>query len=326
MAMLSILMSVYNGERFLRETLDSALQQTFRDFELLVIDDGSTDSTPEILSSCRDPRVKFFACPHRGVAPALNRGLELASGEFVAFLDADDLWAPEKLEAQLEALQKHPRAGAAYSWFDLLDENGNRSASKLRPPHSGNVFPELILRNFVGCGSNLLARRPALEVAGRFDESLTHSMDWDLALRLAERFELALVPTAHVLYRRHLQSFSADPGPMEEPTLRILERACDRLPASMQGLRGKARSNVYRYLTHQRLRSLNSRRQSLQAVRFMGHALRGDPACWDPLLISKMLLRIALVLVLSPRWAQRCLGAAKRILRPGARQLLGSRR
>src|SRR4028119_270042 len=122
MPTISVIVSAYNAEQTILETITSVLNQTFSNFELLVINDGSTDRTLELLSTVKDPRLKIFSYPNGGVSVARNRGITQASGEFIAVLDADDLWTVDKLELQLAALQEHPEAGLAYSWAYYMDE------------------------------------------------------------------------------------------------------------------------------------------------------------------------------------------------------------
>ncbi len=116
MPKISIITPAYNAERTILETIESVQNQTFSNFELIVINDGSKDRTLDLLQTIKDERLKIFSYENGGVAIARNRGLSHATGDFIAFIDADDLWTPDKLELQLAALQKHPEAGVAYSW------------------------------------------------------------------------------------------------------------------------------------------------------------------------------------------------------------------
>ena len=116
MSTISVVIPAYNAAKTISETIDSVRRQTFTDFELIVINDGSSDHTAELVNAVADDRLQLFSYENGGLPVARNRGIDRASGEFIAFLDADDLWTPDKLELQLEALQKHPEAGVAYSW------------------------------------------------------------------------------------------------------------------------------------------------------------------------------------------------------------------
>ena len=123
MPTISVIIPIYNAEATILETIESIQQQTFFDWEIVAIDDGSTDGTLELLYSIKDERIKIFSYENSGVAVARNRGIANASGEYIAFLDADDLWTPTKLKSQLAALQNNPKAGVAYSWtYDLYEE------------------------------------------------------------------------------------------------------------------------------------------------------------------------------------------------------------
>lgn len=115
MPSVSVILPAYNAAASIGDSIAAALGQGLRDFELIVVDDGSTDATPEILRGLSDPRLKVLTQPNRGSYPARNAGIRAASGEFIAFLDADDLWTSDKLESQLTALRGQPQAGVAYS-------------------------------------------------------------------------------------------------------------------------------------------------------------------------------------------------------------------
>src|SRR3569832_167033 len=115
MPLVSVIIPVYNGEKTIQYTIESVLKQTCSDFELLVINDGSQDSTLELVSSFQDDRLKVLSYPNAGLAASRNRGIASASGEYLSFIDADDLWTPNKLDSQLKALQENTEAAVAYS-------------------------------------------------------------------------------------------------------------------------------------------------------------------------------------------------------------------
>lgn len=137
---ISVIVPVYNGESTILETLATVEQQTFTDWELLVINDGSCDRTLEQLQTIRDRRLQIFSYPNAGVSVARNRGLAHARGELIAFLDADDLWTADKLELQLAALQQHPQAGVAYSWTQFLIDTTNAIHPATPIWFEGNVY------------------------------------------------------------------------------------------------------------------------------------------------------------------------------------------
>ena len=198
---ISVIIPAYNAEKWVSETIKSVQQQTFSDWEIIVIDDGSSDGTLETLRGIVDERLKVFPYEHGGVSVARNRGLAYSSGEFIAFLDADDLWTPDMLELHLAALQKHPEADVAYCWFYMIDEDGNFLSAYPQVFWEGNVFPQLLDKIFIACGS-IVIRQQAIESVGGFDPRLRHFEDWDYWLRLALHSRFVLVPKYQLLYRR----------------------------------------------------------------------------------------------------------------------------
>jgi glycosyltransferase involved in cell wall biosynthesis len=141
MPLISVIIPAYNAQKTIRETIESVLNQTFKDFEIIVIDDGSQDSTVEIVSAFSDPRLRLFSYPNAGVSATRNRGLAQANSEFISFLDADDLWTPDKLEAQLRALEANPQAAVAYSWTDYIDESSQFLHPGNHPTATGMFIP-----------------------------------------------------------------------------------------------------------------------------------------------------------------------------------------
>jgi len=208
----------FNAATTIRETVSSALNQTYRNLEVIIVDDGSTDQTKALathLAQC-DPRVRYVYKDNGGVASARNRGIAEAQGKFVATLDADDLWYPTKLERQLERLeQSGPETALVYAWCCWIDDRGTVTGSAPPTRIEGNILPEMCLGNVVISGSNALIRREALIAAGGFDESLRSRggqgcEDWKLYLLIAERHKIAMVPEYLVGYRVSPGSMSDD--------------------------------------------------------------------------------------------------------------------
>src|SRR6478672_10157769 len=180
MPLISVIIPVFNGEKTIYETVQSVLNQTFKNIEVIIINDGSQDKTLKIVESIQDNRLKIFSYANAGLAASRNRGINLASGEYISFIDADDLWVPDKLEAQLKALQTNPEAVIAYSWTDYIDEDGKFLYPGSHVTLSGNVYKDLLLNNFLESGSNVLVRQQAFKEFGYFDESLTAAEDWEM--------------------------------------------------------------------------------------------------------------------------------------------------
>jgi glycosyltransferase involved in cell wall biosynthesis len=198
----SVVMAAKNYARFLPAAVESVFAQTAPDWELLVIDDGSTDATPAAVRPyLADRRVRSVRSDRLGQPRAKNLGVGLSRGRLIAFLDADDVWKPTKLEKQLALLNAKPEVGVAFCLRELIDENGNRLPPRpAPPPPRGCVLDAIFVRNFV-CFSSAVVRRGVLDRVGGFDPNLDLSIDYDLWLRAARHCEFDYVPEELVLYR-----------------------------------------------------------------------------------------------------------------------------
>ena len=198
----SVLMPAFDRERFIGEAIESVLAQTFRDFELVVVDDGSRDGTVRVVESHRDPRIRLERMgENRGIAAARNRALALARGRYVALLDSDDVAHPRRLEQQVRFLREHPRHALVGSWAQRIDEEGRRRAVRRFPCSSREVRARLL---FGRCFTNtsVMARR---DVLARFpyDETLPVGEDLDLWARILREWEGANLPRVLAFYREH---------------------------------------------------------------------------------------------------------------------------
>jgi glycosyltransferase involved in cell wall biosynthesis len=301
MAIISVIIPAYNAENTIKETLNSVFNQTFTDFEIIVIDDGSQDATVELLSNINDPRFRFFSYSNAGQGASRNRGLSHANGEYIAFLDADDLWTCDKLEAQLAALQAHPEAGVAYSWSDCIDENSEFLRRGGHLTVNGNAYANLLLVNFLENGSNPLIRRSAIDEVGDFDESLPPAEDWDFYLRLAARYPFIAVDRPQVLYRVSDRSMSANVKKLEKVSLKVLDRAFNCAPSSLQYLKNFSLGNVYKYLTFKALEGKPERHRALIVIRLFGLALKYDKNLFKTRVFWKILYKVLILFTLSKK-------------------------
>ena len=258
---LSVVMPVRDGERYLREALDSVLGDP-GDFELLAVDDGSTDATPEILRSYADERLRIVRQGREGLVAALNRGVEEAHGSTVARMDADDVSLPSRLERQHAVLAADERIGLVGCGVETIDAAGLATGSWLLPEDDGGLRRRLLLRNPFAHGSVVL-RRAALEAAGGYRGDYGANEDYDLWRRIAREWRLAAVPAVLYRYREHAQAVTKT-GVDERVESR--ERLRDELwrePALLRALRGERDRAERRALVREALR----RRRYVAALR-----------------------------------------------------------
>ena len=222
--LVSVVVAAWNAETTIADTLRSALAQTWRKLEVIVIDDGSTDSTAAIARRFaeQDSRLRVESIANSGPAAARNRAIAMARGAFVAPLDADDLWNPAKIERQLAAALAAPEPpGFVYAWFHLVDAAGNVTGTCGRHRCEGRAVRQLAFKNLVGNGSSALFSRSALVEAGGYPEGLDTGEDHLLQLRVARRHPVVLVPEHLVGYRKLPGSRSADPLEVFEGYMRV---------------------------------------------------------------------------------------------------------
>jgi hypothetical protein len=201
----SVVLPVWNGERFLARAIESVLLQTFDSLELLLIDDGSTDGTAEIARSFaeRDPRVIILTREHRGVVDALNAGIAAARGEYIARMDADDVSFPSRLEKQIEFLDSRPDCVAVGSAVEIIDEIGEHVGTKTFAESHDDIESDLIGGTSAIAHPTVLARRDALIAVGGYELDRYPSEDYDLWIRLVDKGHLANLREPLLAYRRH---------------------------------------------------------------------------------------------------------------------------
>jgi glycosyltransferase involved in cell wall biosynthesis len=199
---ISVVIPAYNQAMYVRQAIQSVLDQTNPDFELVVVDDGSTDETPEIIARIQDPRIRVIRQRNAGLSAARNTGLRESSAPLITFLDSDDYFLPDKLEVLSRHLDNHPEVGLVVGRAKYVDQTGNTIAEQTRTP-PGLVLPALLMANPI-CVSGILLRRTWLESVGVFDETLRACEDWDLWLRLiAAGCQMAWLENPVVAYRLH---------------------------------------------------------------------------------------------------------------------------
>jgi glycosyltransferase involved in cell wall biosynthesis len=227
--LVSVVVATYNYGRYLAGALDSVLGQTLSDFEVIVVDDGSTDETPRIVEGYRnDPRVRYLRTDHLGQPAAKNGGIRAATGRFVAFLDADDQWLPTKLEKQLALFRDDPGLGVVYCRRHWIDERGREFNFEERPPHRGDVLAQVFWRSFI-CFSSSVVRRAVFEDIGLFDETIPLAIDYDLWLRAALKYRFDFVDERLVRYRTGHANLSRRQGERVACVWRIIDKFLNEL-------------------------------------------------------------------------------------------------
>ena len=220
----TVVIPAYNAERFIAETLRSVQAQTFRDFKVLVVDDGSTDRTAHIVDAFGPP-IRRLHQKNGGVSRARNAGSAATSGRFIAFLDADDLWDPPKLERQVELLRSRPDVGFCYAGIRRIGADGGVRQVELAREYE-DLCRELLLNSCVvaSSSSSIMVRRDVLQRAGGYDPALSQCADWDFLIRLSLLARGAALPEALVSYRTFAGNMSSDVSRLERDTFAVLTK------------------------------------------------------------------------------------------------------
>ncbi|MBN1568191.1 MAG: glycosyltransferase [Acidobacteria bacterium] len=226
----SIIMPCYNQGHFLAQAIQSVQDQTFKNWELIIVNDGSSDDTEQVVHGFQDPRIRYIYQNNRGLSAARNAGIRATQALFIALLDSDDLWEPPFLERMLECLDRNPHAAAAYCGYVFIDEHGN----KIGNPCLKTVPPQDFRRTLLNEGnwlvpSAVVCRKHSMEQAGSFDESLGGVADTDLWIRLCKQKTFVGVNSILIRYRLHEASMSRDAERMVSDFQRLTAKICGPL-------------------------------------------------------------------------------------------------
>ncbi len=223
-ALVSIVTATYNMADYIAETLDSILAQDYPHLESIVIDDGSTDNTTEVLAPyVATGRVRVIKQENAGQTVAKNRGIAEARGEFIAFCDADDTWRPDKLTKQVAAFATDPNIGMVFSDINFMDGNGDPYDMPHMKRVGGKITAELLVDNFIPFPTSIVRARVLEEVNG-FDEDLTMSIDYDLWLRISLNYLMHYIPEPLANYRIWEGQMSNKMGERLDNFFKLLER------------------------------------------------------------------------------------------------------
>lgn len=202
MLKVSVIMTVYNGEKYLREAMDSILNQTFKDFEFVIINDASTDKSQEILDVCKDNRIKLIINQQNiGMVNSRNKGLALAQSEYITVVDHDDIALPERLEKQIRFLDEHPEIGLVGGYYYEIDEQGKEFNLYQSPTTNEEIQRKLLTEDCFGHGT-IMFRRECLGKAGYYRPEFEYMDDYDFVLRISEKYQVASIPEPVYKWRR----------------------------------------------------------------------------------------------------------------------------
>lgn len=244
MPQVTVVIPAYNAMTYLPETVSSVLAQSFTDFEVLIINDGSTDHIQAWPATLSDLRIRLISQENQGLPAARNTGIREAKGKYIAFLDADDLWAPTKLEKQVHCLQADSTIGVVYTWTILVDESGQLTGRIFASQAEGNVWQQLLETDVISNGSSAMVRRDCFETVGDFDRMLTSAEDLDMWLRLAVHYPFAVVKEPLTLYRQYASSMSKHRQRMFQSLRTVIEKAFQTVPMEALHLRNRAYASV----------------------------------------------------------------------------------
>lgn len=206
----SVVMTVFNGEKYLNQSLQSLLCQDFKNWELIVIENGSTDSTAELLQNYSDPRIRvIYLRDNIGRTPALNLAIMSVSTEYIAILDADDLSHPLRLKRQVDFLDHNPMVGLVGTWSEFIDEFGTVISRKSSPLQQSKIIGTMMVRNPM-VHSSIMYRRSLYHAVGGYNERYAYAQDFDLLIKFAKNSELAVIPEYLCAWRKTNSGMSAD--------------------------------------------------------------------------------------------------------------------
>jgi glycosyltransferase involved in cell wall biosynthesis len=247
--LVSAIVPVHNQAQYVDQAIESVLRQVLPVAEIIVVDDGSTDSTPEVLERYRQ-QIRVIRQHRQGVAAARNAGVRIATGDLLAFLDADDIWLPSKLARQVELFYTKPQLGLVHCGLEEIDSNGTVFDSRI-DGLAGWVADEMLLFRrsvILGGGSGAVVSRVAFERIGGFDTKMSTSADWDAYYRIARRFEVGFVPEVLLRYRVHGANMHWNIAAMEHDMLSAYAKAFERADLSLGALRRRSFGNLHMVL------------------------------------------------------------------------------
>ena len=213
----SVIIPCYNGAEYIVSTIESVLNQAYEDFELIVIDDGSTDQTSEEINRVQDKRLKYFRTENQGVSHARNYGIRESNGEFIALLDADDLYLETNLKQKIQFLNNHKDIGLVHG-SEMIFESVTETTKSITKGLDGFVLPELLSldKKVIHSPSSVVFRKKLIDQAGSFDEQMSVAADWDMWVRLARITNFGFIDKPLTKYRLHQNQMHSNISAMEK--------------------------------------------------------------------------------------------------------------
>lgn len=279
--LVSVVIPAYNASRFIERTLESVLSQTYRNLEVLVVNDGSTDDTATIVERyvALDSRITLLHQANAGVAAARNLGIETSTGELIAFVDADDVWYPTNLEKQVQVLANSDESvGMVYSWSADIDEDDQLTGNSRISRYYGYIFPALFDYNIIGNASAIMVRRQCFERVGGYSTELRAQKaqgceDWDIYLRIAAIYQVYLVPEILVGYRQLVDSMSRNVDAMMKSRFLTLQTLESRFPGLYPRIERWSAGMYQTYIARQYYKTC----AYSEALQWLLEAVRTDP-------------------------------------------------
>jgi len=312
--LVSVIIPAYNASSFIAETIESVFAQDFKDYEIIIVDDGSIDNTAEVVAIF-GKRIRYIYKENGGSGSARNLGIRAAKCKYIAFLDADDLWTKDKLSLQMGMLQKSDLAWVYSDAYAFDGQNGKIlfRLGQLTRQRQGNVLENLLLDDFIPT-STVIVGRSIFATVGFFNESAQYrtQQDWDMWLRIAARYPVGVVPECLVYYRIHAANITInnDPAKILPPHLALLEAAVAREPERLRSLKKRALARVYLGIGREFVRNAKMK----QARRLFFEALKSFPfdinaylywlASYAPIIVLDKFINLRRRIIYGPYWKQ----------------------
>jgi glycosyltransferase involved in cell wall biosynthesis len=276
--LVTVIIPSYNMARFLPQAVQSALSQSYVNLEVQIVDDGSTDDTAEVARQWEaDPRVRVHRQANGGLPHARNEGIRLSTGRFIALLDADDIWVPEKLSWQMALFRDRPEVGVVYSAYEKIDDEGRPLPNPPMRMHRGWISGALLIENLVPA-SSAVVRRECFARCGAFDVALRTGEDYEMWLRLSAHYQFDFVPQSTMRYRIWGGQMSRDYRSRYETGIRVMQNFLDNNPSVVD--RHIVRSAWAHTYTGRGNVTLWRGRDRLNALRDYVRALSFRPGYW----------------------------------------------